>query len=120
MKIIHNNPCIDHMGNIFTSIKLMCRFWNIRPETYTRRINVYKMTQEEALTKPVKSNGGLKCYDHLGKKYYSITSMCNHWNIDRKLYEYRISHGWSLERSLTTPPRRQNKKSVGKSLDRPE
>ena len=63
------------------------------------------MTQEEALSTPVNHNGGLLCYDHLGTKFYSITSMCAHWSIDRKLYEYRISHGWTLEQALTTPPR---------------
>ena len=54
-------------------------------------------------------HGGIVCYDHLGEKYYSITSMCEHWGTARKVYEYRISHGWSQEKSLTTPPRCQIK-----------
>ena len=90
-------------------IKDMCAFWNIKYETFSRRIKVYNMSLEEALTKPVKHNGGIVCYDHLGEKYYSVTSMCEHWGIARKLYEYRISHGWSQEKALTTPPRCQNK-----------
>ncbi len=115
MKIIHNKPCIDHCGNIFTSIKSMCKHWNIRPETYSRRINVYHMTQEEALTTPVRHNGGLICYDHCRTKFYSRTSMCKHWNIDRKLYEYRISHGWTLEQALTTPPRSITTKNLSEN-----
>lgn len=51
------------------------------------------------------------CSDHLGNIYGSIKAMCVHWGINRKLYEYRISQGWSQEAALTTPPRpSQNKK----------
>ncbi len=107
---IHDKPCSDHIGNIYPNIKSMCEYWKIRPETYSRRIHVYKMSQEEALTRPVKTNGGIIYYDHLGKKYYSITSMCIRWGIARKLYEYRVSRGWTLERALTTPPRATKKK----------
>ena len=89
----HDKPCSDHLGNIYGSIKAMCSFWHIKPETYSRRLTVYNMTVEEALTRPVKHNGGLKCTDHHGHKYRSITSMCTKWGINRKLYKYRISQG---------------------------
>ena len=101
----HDKPCWDHMGNYFKNIKSMCKFWHIRYETFSRRITVYNMSLEEALTKPVKPNGGLVCYDHLGNKHYSRTAMCKYWGIPRKLYEYRITHGWTQEQALTTPPR---------------
>lgn len=104
-RITHEKPCSDHLGNVYGSIKEMCAFWHIRPETYTRRINNYNMTVEEALTRPVRSNGGVKCRDHLGEQFYSKSSMCMHWGIDRKLYEYRISHGWSQKDALTKPSR---------------
>ncbi len=109
-QISHDKPCSDHLGNIFGNIKSMCAYWHIRPETFTRRINVYKMTVEEALTKPVKHNSGLICYDdHLGNKFYSRTSMCEHWGVARKLFEYRIAHGWALEDALTKPTRQSKK-----------
>lgn len=104
-RISHDKPCSDHMGNVFGSIKAMCAFWHIRPETYSRRLTHYNMSVEEALALPVKPNGGIVCHDHLGEKYYSVTSMCKHWGIDRKVYEYRVSHGWGLEKALTQPPR---------------
>ena len=107
----HDKPCSDHLGNIYGSIKAMCSFWHIKPETFSRRLTVYNMTVEEALTRPVKHNGGLKCTDHHRHKYRSITSMCTKWGINRKLYKYRISQGWSQEAALTTPPRpSKNKK----------
>ena len=65
--------------------------------------------RQGSIRAPHYRHGGIVCYDHLGEKYYSVTSMCEHWGIARKLYEYRISHGWSQEKSLTTPPRCQIK-----------
>ena len=100
-RISYDTPCSDHLGNIFGSIKAMCYFWNINPETFQRRRKVYKMTLEEALTKPVKSNGGKICIDHCGQKFYSEASMCRYWGIERKVYQYRISHGWDVEKALT-------------------
>ncbi len=108
-RISHDKPCSDHMGNVFGSIKAMCAFWHIRPETYTRRITHYNMSIEEALTRPVASNGGVKCRDHLGELFYSKTTMCQHWGIDRKVYEYRMTHGWSQRDALTLPSRQSKK-----------
>ena len=105
MKKSHDIPCFDHEGNIYDNIKSMCSFWHIKPETFTRRMNVYGMTLEEALTRPVKPNGGLQCTDHCGEKFFSVTSMCKYWGIGRKVYEYRISHGWTQEEALMIPSR---------------
>ncbi len=41
------------------------------------------------------------CQDHLGNQYSSIKEMCEHYNINRKLFEYRINHGYTLEETLT-------------------
>nr|MCR5602522.1 hypothetical protein [Lachnospiraceae bacterium] len=68
------------------------------------------MSVEEALTRPVKPNAGLICYDHLGEEFYSITTMCQHWGVERKVYMYRVAHGWSVEKALTTPSRQSKKK----------
>lgn len=112
----NNKPCSDHEGNIFGNIKSMCKHWGIRPATFSRRITVYNMSIEEALTLPVKPNGGLICYDHKGEKFYSITSMCKHWCVDRKVYMYRVTHGWTVEEALTTPPRTsQNNKGLSQN-----
>ncbi len=61
------------------------------------------MSIEEALTKPVKPNGGHVCFDHKGKRFHSITKMCAYRHIDRKTFSYRFNHGGSSEAALTTP-----------------
>ncbi len=99
-----NKTYKDHLGRKFNSIKAMCAAWGIEPETFARRRKVYHMTLEEALTRPVKNNGGLVCFDHNGVRYRSRSYMCKHWKVDRKLFEYRISHGWTLEEALTKTP----------------
>jgi len=103
-------PSVDHLGNYFDSIKSMCKHWNVPYEAYTRRVKIRGWSVEKALTSPVKHNGGIYCTDHNGKKYKSITKMCKRYNISRKQYCYRISHGWTQEEALTTLPgeRRHN------------
>ena len=75
-----SKPCTDHRGVPYASITEMCDHWGINPETYTRRIKVYHMSVEDALTKPVKPNGGQICRDHQGTRYKSRTMMCKKWN----------------------------------------
>lgn len=53
-----SKECTDHTGATYPSIKEMCARWSIQPETYTRRVKVYHMSVEAALTTPVKPNGG--------------------------------------------------------------
>ena len=78
---------------------------NTAGDIYKTHQGVYHLSIEEALTRPVKPNGGQACRDHQGTRFRSRTLMCEHWNMDRKLFEYRISHGWSLEDALTKPRR---------------
>ncbi len=104
-ELCHDKPCQDHHGNNYPSIKDMCKAYNINPESFTRRIKVYHMPLEEALTRPVKHNGGIRCTDHNGQTYKSRTKMCEHYGVDRKLFEYRINNGYTLEEALTLPPK---------------
>lgn len=46
------------------------------------------------------------CRDHLGNKYKSAYQMYNHYGLDSNTYYNRLSLGWSLEKILTTKPRR--------------
>jgi len=105
--IDHRVPCCDHHGNHFSSIKEMCAQYCIHPEAYTRRIKVYGWSIEKALTTPVKKNGGKKCTDHNGKRFKSVSKMCKYHNIARKVFEYRIAHGWTLKDALTISPHRK-------------
>lgn len=64
--IDHRIPCSDHLGNHFPSIKEMCAQYNIHPETYTRRRNVYKWSIEKALITPVKQTAVNSAWITLG------------------------------------------------------
>lgn len=50
----HQKPQIDHNGNAYSFITEMCNTYNIKLETYQRRIKVYHWSVEKALTTPVK------------------------------------------------------------------
>ena len=89
----HEKPCVDHLENKYPSISEMCKVYEIKPETYNRRITVYKWSVEKALTTPVKKNGGQYCYDHEGTRFKSESLMCQHWGIERKTYAYRRKKG---------------------------
>lgn len=112
----HDKPCVDHKGNIFGNIKSMCRFWHINPKTFSRRMNVYGMTLEEALTKPLKSNSRIKTMDHRGEVFPSRTSMCKYWGIPRKTYEDRILNGWNIKEALTVSTDRKDRAFISKEL----
>lgn len=45
----------------------------------------------------------VKCTDHLGNTYSSMTEMCNAYNIQLDTFMKRISRGSSLEQALTKP-----------------
>lgn len=45
----------------------------------------------------------MKVKDHLGNEFSSIEEMRNHYGISKGAYDYRIQHGWSQEKALTTP-----------------
>lgn len=104
-QIDHRKPCTDHLGNHFDSLGELASTYNMEPGTLSRRLNIYGWPMEKALTTPVKKNGGETCYDHTGKKFRSITKMCEHWKIQRKTYAFRRNQGMSIEEALTKPLR---------------
>ena len=48
----------------------------------------------------------IKCKDHTGREFASISDMCIFWAISRQLYSSRLRAGWSVEKALTTPKAR--------------
>jgi len=97
----HKQACKDHLGNKYNSLSEMCAQYNIKPETFQRRIKVYGWPLDKSLTEPVKANGGQFCYDHEGTQFKSESLMCIHWGINRKTFRYRINQGLSIEDALT-------------------
>ena len=51
----------------------------------------------------------IKCKDHTGREFASITKMCYFWGISEQLYSSRLKAGWSVEEALTTPKSKYEK-----------
>lgn len=93
----------DHLGQVFESQSEMCRHWNIPMGTFSKR-KKKGLSIERCLTKKEHKVINERIYeDHLGNKFDSIQEMCDHWNIPRDSYAYRIKSGKSIEYSLTAP-----------------
>lgn len=45
----------------------------------------------------------IKCKDHLGHEFASVSEMCLFWGISQQLYSSRLKAKWSVEKALTTP-----------------
>lgn len=45
----------------------------------------------------------IKCKDHTGREFVSVSKMCLFWGISQQLYSSRLKAGWSVEKALTTP-----------------
>lgn len=52
----------------------------------------------------------IKCEDHTGREFSSITKMCLFWGISEQLYSSRLKSRWSVEKALTTPKYEKYKK----------
>lgn len=50
--------------------------------------------------------------DHLGNRFKSIEGMCKHWNVERCVFDKRVSLGWSLRDSLEKESRGKNKDRI--------
>jgi hypothetical protein len=96
---------IDHLGNEYKSMQAMLDHYGISYVPFMYRLQIMKLSLEEALTRPMNSNlaTAIKCKDHLGNVFESKAAMCDHWHIPRTVFFRRQRQGWSLERSLTTP-----------------
>lgn len=108
IKKVKGKKCIDHLGKEYASIKDLCDAYGINRQLYTTRLK-RGLTIEEILTtqsimanskvRELKSKGLIE--DHIGNKYDSILEMCNHYNVEKPIFEARIRMGWGLEKALT-------------------
>ena len=100
--ILSKKECKDHLGNIYSSIADMCRFYKLTPDAYKQRIKS-GWSVERALTE---STDRYSCKDYLGNTFSSEVKMCEHYGIDYRTYWARVHNmGWSIERALTEPRR---------------
>ena len=129
----------DHLGNEFTSIEAMCKHYGISTKVYYYRVRsgwTKEMALTGCITNPVNksySNQGAKVgkvpeyivarvkinsnkayYDHLGNKFDSIDSMCEHWGISKSVYAARLRSGWDAAKALTVPVRTKAVRTTSK------
>lgn len=45
--------------------------------------------------------------DHLGNEFESVEDLCNHYDLDRRLYYKRKKANWNLRDILTRPSQKQ-------------
>lgn len=101
-------PCKDHLGNTYISMREMCKHYGIKVNTYRVRLK-YGMSVKDALTS--KDNIRKEKYiDHTGNAFPSKKAMCEAWNITLAQYNGRRKMGWPLEKILTTPCHKHNAK----------
>ena len=89
--------CKDHLGNEFSSVRKMCKHYNILPQTYRQRIKK-GWSLERALTVKAdsmesayaKRNG---CTDYLGNEFPSIQAMCDYHGTSYSAYSQRRRRG---------------------------
>ena len=100
-----HEPAVDHLGNVFETKTAMCQHYGTDRTTYNKRIKK-GLSIEQALSTGRIPKKGQKSVDHLGNIYETKTDMCNHYRIDRSVFNKRIKNGWSLEDALTIPLRK--------------
>ena len=103
---MRTKPCVDYRGNHFDSFKEMAKAYNMPAQQLRARLAL-GWELKKALTTPFRPCKSHKYYneyiDHLGNKYKTLKVMLEKYKIRIQLYQWRRQHGWSIERTLTTP-----------------
>lgn len=92
-------PVTGPDGKTYSSVSVMCREYNIKPNVYYGRIR-NGHTMEEALQKHLNKKDSITA-DFLGNVYKSENSMCKHYGISQATFRHRISSGMGLQAALT-------------------
>lgn len=88
----------DHLGNTFSSIAEMSKYWNINYKTLINRLNK-GWDIEKALITPILKKKQ-QCTDHLGNTFNSIAEMAKYWNINKSTLKNRLNGGWSIPQAI--------------------
>lgn len=101
--------CEDHTGKEYASITSMCKAYHIPLSTYLARISKGWSVERSLTYSSIDASKNV--VDHHGYRYKSIASMCRKYGIARRTYTTRVWElGWSVEKALTTPPRKRSPK----------
>jgi len=99
----NSKKATDHKGQVFPSIKTMCRHWGISRATFESRSRLGWSLKDTLETPAGNLTNSKKATDHKGQVFPSIKAMCRHWGISRATFERRSRLGWSLKDTLETP-----------------
>lgn len=110
--ILSDEDRTDHLGMVFESQKMMCRYWNMSETEYIDRRNSGKSKREALTTESGSIRLKKSRTDHLGKTFNSKDDMCKYWNIPVGTYTARIYAGWSKEKALTAPVQKKLKEYI--------
>lgn len=80
--------CVDFNGKEFQSVKDMCKYYGVKPNTYKKRLR-QGFSLKDALL-------GKHCVDdYLGNHYINIQTFLNTYDICRSFYDFYIKLGYS-------------------------
>ncbi|MCR5117119.1 MAG: hypothetical protein K6A97_06390 [Lachnospiraceae bacterium] len=107
--IRHGRECIDHLGNTFSSITAMCKYWKVNNGLFQDRIE-RGWSVEDALTKGKvhTHTKTVNCKDHLGNTFPDVKSLCDYYGVSKLAYISRIQRGMPLEMALTKPTQQKH------------
>lgn len=88
----------DHIGNYFSSLSGMCKYWGISPDLYLKRLS-RGWSQKDALTK---ARRGVKqktsvIRDKYGRVFTSMSELCNFYHLDLESLKSRLRRGEKLK-----------------------
>lgn len=87
--------CIDPLGRHFSSKNEMYAAWGTNKDEFWHRVNIKKMSPEQALMYEQP-----KYMDYEGKVFKSKKAMCEAHSTTTARYDYRVKHGATLEYAL--------------------
>lgn len=96
-------PCVDHLGNMYTSEAEMCRAYKCSVNVYLYRKKQGMSTRQALMSKTSEYKRKVEITDHLGNRYNSKKEMCDAYGKDVGTYNSRILAGYTQEEALTMP-----------------
>jgi hypothetical protein len=105
----HEVGTIEVAGTQYKSIAELARQFNLPYNLARKRIRVFGWTADDAVTLPKKTGRKITIRD---KAFPSIAAAALEVGIDPRLVRYRISAGWTIERSLDPNAEVENRRSV--------
>lgn len=90
-------PCTDHLGNEYASIRQMCGVYGVSPAAYRNRIR-HGMTLEQALTTNRYAVSPVVGPD--GKTYDGITKLCAAYGVNRQSIHKHMQNGYTFEEAM--------------------